>query len=447
MFCIQASIQPFSFIVLPVAFLFTVPFGWVFAFYQTVLVQDYNTRTTLKKRIKASAALSAMWPAQNYKILFIISVLSVVIFINTAMIIYSIPLILKKVADIDSAFTMGGFSFFNTTFIFTVLIITWCLTDPIIKSVYALRIFYGESMKTGKDLIVELNTRRGKKISAAIIIFTVIASVSLPAVSYGKNTTISETAVIDGTTIDSAVEKVLKQSEFAWKIPGEMTPKNDKGGWLHSFLNWLKPYTKSVIDFIKKSAKGLDDFLSRLVPFRNPDSDENDSSITSALLQPAILILSALICVVLIASLVRVLFSAKKKPVRQPGETSETEKTIPDVEDESIPADQFPPDEWFRLFQSLVEKGELRLAVRALYLGTLSNLSDRGYIAVSLNKSNQDYVQELGRRGAGDPGMQSLFRKSVTFFDRIWYGMHDVSVQEVNNYLEEQTRIGTLAGD
>jgi type II secretory pathway pseudopilin PulG len=302
-------------------------------------------------------------------------------------------------------------------------------------------------MKTGKDLIVELNTRRGKKISAAIIIFTVIASVSLPAVSYGKNTTISETAVIDGTTIDSAVEKVLKQSEFAWKIPGEMTPKNDKGGWLHSFLNWLKPYTKSVIDFIKKSAKGLDDFLSRLVPFRNPDSDENDSSITSALLQPAILILSALICVVLIASLIRVLFSAKKKPVRQPGETSETEKTIPDVEDESIPADQFPPDEWFRLFQSLVEKGELRLAVRALYLGTLSNLSDRGYIAVSLNKSNQDYVQELGRRGAGDPGMQSLFRKSVTFFDRIWYGMHDVSVQEVNNYLEEQTRIGTLAGD
>src|SRR4029079_1349495 len=46
--------------------------------------------------------------------------------------------------------------FFNTTFFAVIVGVTYLCLDPLLKAIYVLRCFYGESLSTGEDLKVEL---------------------------------------------------------------------------------------------------------------------------------------------------------------------------------------------------------------------------------------------------------------------------------------------------
>jgi hypothetical protein len=64
-----------------------------------------------------------------------------------------------------------------------------------------------------------------------------------------------------------------------------------------------------------------------------------------------------------------------------------------------------------------IDDKNYRLAVRLLYLQSLKNLSDKGYIEWQINKTNTDYIYEVSSRP-----WQSLFRKLTQNFEYIWYG-------------------------
>src|SRR5262249_55937556 len=55
----------------------------------------------------------------------------------------------------------------------------------------------------------------------------------------------------------------------------------------------------------------------------------------------------------------------------------------PDVADESVGPERLPEDGWVRLARDLVERGELRLALRAFYLATLAHLAARNLITLA----------------------------------------------------------------
>lgn len=88
-----------------------------------------------------------------------------------------------------------------------------------------------------------------------------------------------------------------------------------------------------------------------------------------------------------------------------------------------------------------IDSKNYRLAVRLLYLQSLKNLSDRGYIQWQLNKTNSDYVYEV----SANPSL-SLFRKLTYSFEYIWYGEAtigneyfqrlQVQFQQFNNQLQ-----------
>jgi hypothetical protein len=54
---------------------------------------------------------------------------------------------------------------------------------------------------------------------------------------------------------------------------------------------------------------------------------------------------------------------------------------------------------WTRLGREFRQRGELRLALRAFYLASLSHLAAKGLVTVARFKSNRDYERELRRRG------------------------------------------------
>ena len=108
---------------------------------------------------------------------------------------------------------------------------------------------------------------------------------------------------------------------------------------------------------------------------------------------------------------------------------------MPDIQDENVGADQLPGDGWMKLARELLERGELRLALRAFYLASLAHLAARNLISIARFKSNREYERELRRRGHSFPDLLAVFGDNLASFERIWYGLH-----EANRELVEPVR-------
>jgi hypothetical protein len=109
--------------------------------------------------------------------------------------------------------------------------------------------------------------------------------------------------------------------------------------------------------------------------------------------------------------------------------------------DESLGAEQLPEDRWTKLARELLDRGELRLALRAFYLATLAHLAERNLISLAKFKSNRDYERELRRRGHSFPDLLALFGENVTVFDRAWYGWHEINGELVSRFAANVERI------
>ena len=88
--------------------------------------------------------------------------------------------------------------------------------------------------------------------------------------------------------------------------------------------------------------------------------------------------------------------------------------------------DELPVDGWAKLALELLERGELRLAMRAFYLSSLAHLAGRNLVSIARFKSNRDYERELLRRSHALPELTQHFSANVHVFDRVWYGQHDI---------------------
>jgi hypothetical protein len=88
-----------------------------------------------------------------------------------------------------------------------------------------------------------------------------------------------------------------------------------------------------------------------------------------------------------------------------------------------------------------MEKGELRLALRALYLSSLADLADRQLITIARFKSNRDYERELARRSHALPEVSEIFARNVGVFDRAWYGLHPVTLEAMEEFSGNVNRL------
>ena len=94
--------------------------------------------------------------------------------------------------------------------------------------------------------------------------------------------------------------------------------------------------------------------------------------------------------------------------------------------------------------KELMDRGEFRLALRALYLSILAHLAEDEMITIAQFKSNRDYERELARRCHEREGLLAFFSENVKIFDRSWYGMHEVTRDDLKVFSGNQERIVKL---
>ena len=155
---LQLALQPLGLFFLLAASVLTIPFGWVYAFFQNVTVLADVEPAAPGALARKAAHLSALWPKQNHLVLALLSGFALFVFLNLATVVYLLPGLIKTMFGVESAFTRSGTSLLNSTFFAAVAGLTYLCVDPLVKAVYVLRCFYGESLESGEDLKTELRS-------------------------------------------------------------------------------------------------------------------------------------------------------------------------------------------------------------------------------------------------------------------------------------------------
>jgi hypothetical protein len=194
---------------------------------------------------------------------------------------------------------------------------------------------------------------------------------------------------------------------------------------------------KKIGNWIKKIIEWLEDMLPKAGK-RTPASSGN-------WITPVRLVLVVLlILLVAILAYIFVRIWQRRRPAAVEV-VSAPAAAAPDLTDENVKADDLSTHRWLTLAGDLAEKGELRLALRALYLATLAHLADHEMITIEVYKSNREYESELKRRAHEHQELLSIFSSNLNFFERVWYGMYRIAKADFDEFANRHQRMLAFA--
>ncbi len=433
----QTLIHATSFFILPLAALVAIPFGWCYAFYQNATAEAISELGSLTTLCKSAWFQAKLWPRQNHILLGIFFMFGIVVFLNIAGAIYLLPLLLKKYLGFESIFTLSGSHLINTTFWVVTIGLTYLCLNPLVKTAYILRCFYGLALKSGADLKTELQRLMSHRTVAIVglLIFTSFVC-PMPSAAIDKPFTSPE-------ALDRSIEEVLAQREFNWRMPRVVIAKDEKDskGPIASLVAWtidkLKKGIKAALNWIDK----LIDWIVNLLPKGDRQLPSSDENWIASVRVAVVVLLIGLLC-----ALIFVLWrSWVRRQAVQAEIFAAAVQSTPDLEDEATMADDLPSNRWLEFAHEMADKGSLRLALRAFYLAILAGLAEHGLITIEKFKSNREYEMELYRRAHQKKALLSAFSKSREIFECVWYGMYKIQRSDLDNYAAVQKRMMTNA--
>jgi hypothetical protein len=442
-FLSQAIIQPSALFVLPLALIPVLPFAWVFAFYQNVSVLAAGEENEVPGLLKKSWRQARLWPRQNHAVLAIMLAFASHVFLNWALVCFTLPQLLKMLFGIESDFTKSPVAMLNTTFFASVCGLTYLCVDPILRTVYALRCFYGESLESGEDLKAELKpwVISSRQLAGALLVLLSLLLAS-PAAANGTNAPPPVTASVAKSSIspadlDRVIRQTIQEPKYTWRMPRALVVELDSGDNIFSrFFNrmgaLLRDWARAFFDWLRE-------LWHKFFPDQPSHSQAEGSGYGWIMLLQVFLYGLVVAAVAALGVFLWRVWLGRHRPGAMTAALPV--RPAPDLADENVGADQLPEDGWTTLARELLERGEFRLAMRAFYLASLSHLATRNLISIARFKSNRDYERELRRRAHSFPDLLAVFDDNLAVFERIWYGMHEVNGELVRQFAANLERI------
>jgi hypothetical protein len=498
----QTAIQPAGLVLIPLCAILAIPFAWMHALFQNATILGDGDEAGVTALLAKSWKQATYWPKQNHIgiwllspwmlflglgfFIIMISVLNatmppmlqyliIVMIFSSALTAIGITspigfLIAGNIAALllffpwaahhwfgwRTTFSLAGaHGILNTTFLLTVFAITYLILDPLMKTFYVLRCFYGESRHTGEDLRVDLRTIASRIAIVLFISFALFAPSPQPATAkdsggtarsgesktsndWKKDSAKFPTTGIPPAKLDTAIDEVLKRPIYQWRLP---QPKADE---IAKEKNFARKFFTEVARILKKCAQWVSDTMYKIERWIrhwwNPKYNETTNSGGGGP-SPSFwvyLLVFSLIALVIIAI---ILLFKRWKAAKSAGLAAQKTAvaTAPDIHDENVLANQLPADEWIALARELIAKGEFRAALRALFLASLALLAQQHLVVIARGKSNYDYLRELDRRAHALPRIPEIFNDNVLAFERVWYG-RDIADSALVTELEQHLR-------
>jgi hypothetical protein len=481
----QAAVQPAGLVALPLALLATLPFAWVYAFYQNLSALDDGESPQLARRAWEEAK---RWPAQNHALVWLVSPalllavgvaylallpvaelvvpewgvvglrvyagillvvllplspLGVVLCVNLAGLTAMVPMLARSLLGLETFMMTSGFVFESSTYYAAIVCTAFLLLDPLAKACYVLRCFYGESLHTGRDLLVEL--RQQDRIRRAVPVLVLLAA-GAAAMAAAGHAHADEGAAVEPQRLGQTIDQVLAQQEYVWRLPRDYPLADDPAAdtWLGALLRgmedamqWVASRAEDVVRHLKEWWRGLWDDGPR------PQQPERDGETSwRGAVSRLTYVLVGLLLLALAVLVLRVWWRSRHEVTKAVA----VEAPPPvDLEDEGVHPDDLPEDGWLRMAEDLATKGDHRLAARATFLAMLAWLSGRGLIVPARYKSNRDYLREVHRRSHEESAVLETFARGILPFEQVWYGTRQADaalVAELRGVYDQLIRPG-----
>ncbi len=417
----QVAIQPTALFVIPVSFVLGLPFGWVYAYYLSLTVTGDPG---------AARHHAVLWPKQNHVLLLMLTAFRIVVFFNILIAILATPELLKAMSGIETVFTRNPLAMLNTTLLGVSVALTYLAVGPIGIAVYVVRCFYGEALRTGQDLMVELKrlslARNAGRAAVAGLILLGISSVAAAgtAVRPGEETAALR-QIVDSRDLEMSIERVLQRREFAWRLQRQRANEEEveKGLIARAMISILETFN----GWVRETAQLIVRFLDWLADRSRDGPVERNEAISWRAMARGLLVVLGLAGIIALVYLLRRHWVKKPAAGEQaPGGEPRDVMIVDDHE-----ADRIASNRWMEQAKELIARGDLRAAMRAVYMAILSHLARGGLLTLAPTKTNRDYQRELLRRVRSSPGLPDVFSSGVMIFEKVWDGRHEATREQL----------------
>jgi hypothetical protein len=477
----QFPLQAWGILVLPVALVIGVPFGWVYAYFQSATVLGEGESLAAEARAQAK-----LWPGQNHLGQLLLSGALAAVWVNVASAFWTVPWLANRLLGIENLFGFSGWWIANTTFLASTAVMSWLAVDPLIKAFFTLRVFYGRARRNGEDVQVELRLAQRLRDSSAIAApsrsligsgpgggTTSVSSVSkavhtevdppfrtrlrkifAPRVAltvlaamagWGVATPLraNESAVplqaVEPAQLNHAIDRVLARSDFQWRLrplPQAAAEDAKNEGPVKRFFRAAVEAVRDFFEWLRGIWRSIRQWFGGDSPHA---TEPSGPAIGMATLEMLLWIFVFVVAGLLISVVAIAWHRARsfRNPVLSARAVA---AVIPDLQDENTQAAQLPTDGWVALAREQLARGEWRLAWRALYLATLARLAAQGLVSLTKFKTNLDYERELRRRAIARQDVVNWFSLKRGAFEAVWYGRAPAEETLAREWLAELER-------
>jgi hypothetical protein len=429
-------------IVLPIALIMTVPFGWCYAFFQNATAGLFFG----DKGVIGDAVFHASYgQRQNHLMLWIVCPVSLlvmcctsiavpplmrffgdgshlavlmgvsagalalitlafnpfggILFVNFAATMFILPRLLEMFFGWETLYSMSYHTFLHPGFIMTVWALCFLCMDPIVKICYVVRMYDRNAVRSGHDLL-----KRTVQIVPLIFCILFLLPSGMKAAPFR----------IDQTALDKTISEVLQNPVYAWRensafeVPERIVKKT---GIMHRFFAGVK---KTAVKILHKIARVVKKLL------KNGHKPEHPKKpVVPFLFDPRVIMIGALL--IIAAVMLFMIMNRRKKPAAS-GKGGEKKPDQVEPALAVISPSDHPPDGWETMAGRSLAKGDARAAIRFFFLSTLSLLGERRVISLRTSRSNREHRRELNRRFPDQEELNGSFFAVITTFEYTWFG-------------------------
>jgi len=413
--------------------------------------------------IRGCVVLASQWFGSGLLLFLMLFPLWIAVWLNGLIVALIVPQLLHSILGVNTLLStaMGIFALIRSSAFWLALFAgAWLALDPIVKCSFVVVHQHLGSRREGDDLrgLLESLPREQRKkaqmiapaaaaskvaFGALMMLAVPLAGFSLPPMAGAARAPLTQNSIemppdtahrAQVQKLRRALDEESQRAIYRWHDAEHPSPPT-----------WFDRQLEIIGKALSRAWNAIGDFFRKLWP-RGPSLSLENKGIGSSRMKDLRLWLTLIAIVTITGG--AVLFWLRRSRQTAPISIPLAIAPLPDLNEGAI-ATARSENEWFALASRLQQEGELRLAVRAAYLGLLAGLAQREWLTIRRDRTNREYLDEFMRRWRRRPQaaldaraeIPEKLRSGLRRFDGVWYGSHALTPELAAAYQRDQQEL------